>query len=97
MSELLGYISSTSILGVFPLDSILHFVIGALITIYCLKFKIKFIYGAVIILIVGLTKEVYDSSTIGSTMNEHFIDMFATFLYPFLLGVVRLIKNRRLN
>ena len=75
-------ISSTLVAGV-KLDYILHFLVGAIVTILLLKLtKLQFSLIFLIVLFLELTKEFFDSFILSSTLGGHLIDIICTMLYP---------------
>lgn len=86
-------ISNTKILGILPLDLILHFIVGALLTIIGQIRKINLKWTILIILILSLIKEYLDSSTMTSSVSESLKDIATTMIYPILIFIVVKIKK----
>jgi len=92
-AKLLAPISDIVIFGPVTLDLILHFIIGALITIILLKYtKLEFFKIFLIVLLLELFKEFCDSFILTSTLKGHLVDIFATMIYPVTIGLIRRFK-----
>lgn len=81
------------IFGVIPLDKVLHFLIGMLITIVLRWRKVSINKILLLIFILELIKETHDSFVLNNTMEEHILDALVTFLYPALIWVIIKIKS----
>lgn len=91
----LGFISNYKIAGVLPLDWTLHFIIGAIVTIICLKKGMSFFKTACLIIGMALGKEVYDYFFhLPKDYWEFVSDFFITVLYLGLLFGARKVKNK---
>jgi|GEM_PF-4906275 len=90
----LGFISNYKIAGVLPLDWTLHFIIGAVVTVVCLKRGMSFFRTACIIIGMALGKEFYDYFFHLPKDHMEFVsDFFITVLYLGVLFCVRKFKN----
>ena len=95
LHKYLTYISSTKIFGVIPLDRTLHFLIGALITIICLKknFKLRTIF--LLLFVIATLKEINDYFFhFKADWKEYAGDFLITFTYLFFVYLIREIKKR---
>jgi hypothetical protein len=86
MNHFLGLISETRLMGFIPLGMILHITISAVITIILLKRGMKFKHVALVVFLIGISKEILDCFVINNTLKKHIIDMcydmsFPAFLY----------------
>ena len=85
LNKILGYISVTKIYGVIPLDIICHLLIGYLLTLVCIRFKIKVVETLMIVTTLALLKEYKDSFILGgSPMLEHIKDVVVSILPVFI-------------
>jgi hypothetical protein len=80
-------VSHTILFGFIPLGMILHIGISAAIMIILLKRGMKFKHAALIVFIVGLTKEILDCFVINNTLQKHIKDMCYDMSYPAFLYV----------
>jgi len=95
LHKYLTYISSTDILGVIPLDLTLHFIIGAIITIICLKKKLKLSTVFILLFIIASLKEINDYFFHWKAdWTEYAGDFVVTFGYLFLVYLYRKLKKR---
>lgn len=85
ISHLLGTISVTKIFGIIPLGMVLHISISAAITVILLKRGMKFKYVALIVFLVGLSKEILDCFVLNNTLKKHILDMCYDMSYPAFL------------
>lgn len=84
-------ISNYQVFGVLPLDKILHFFIGAILTVGLRLMGVKPSWTLFFVTMIAVVKEVIDSYTINNSNLEHFVDILVSILYPLLLlGVARL-------
>ena len=87
-------ISNYKILGIFPLDKILHVVAGMIITIVMRSFGLRMRWVILCLVILEIIKESIDSTVYTATGSEHAMDILATFAYPLLLFVIIQIKKK---
>ena len=82
INTIFGYISTTSLFGIMPLDIICHFLVGLTIGLFLVKLNVKLGPIFVIILAIALGKEYYDSFTLGNanTILEKIKDVFFTII-----------------
>lgn len=95
-------ISNYKIAGFIPLDKVLHFLVGMLVTIILRTKKVKISRIMILLITLEVIKEVHDSYTLNSSLLEEFLDFFCTLSYPLLLFIVikskqKLQKNILLN
>jgi hypothetical protein len=88
------FISNYQILGIIPLDKVLHVVIGAIITICLRAFKFRLRYVGLVLGGLCVVKEVIDLNTLNSSVIESIMDTLATFVYPVLLAGAMWLKAR---
>ena len=95
LRDILGQISQTKIWGVIPLDIILHSLVGIAVTLVILKKKKKGHFLALIIVsLLAILKEIYDSGTMTATLLEAIKDILVTILFPLLLIGVSYFKKK---
>lgn len=94
MREFSIYISETKLLGILPLDGVLHFLIGMALTIVLLRLKINFKVTTLIVFMIQICKEIYDSQVMTATLQEHLIDTIFTMIYPSAIFIIRFIKSK---
>lgn len=92
-NKFFGLISKTTIMGVVPLDTTLHIIVGFLITFIGLKMKISFLKVFIFLLILESIKAVSAAMTIDHDIFHGMKEFFATFTYPAMLWGVRKLKN----
>jgi hypothetical protein len=92
--NILGFISKYQIFGFIPLNATLHLLISTTIAIYLLKKKFKPIKVFIIILMLGILKELFDSNALGNTWQKHIRDMCINLIFPTLVLIVEYIKNK---
>lgn len=92
LQELSHYITNTMIAGVLPLDSVVHALVGLIITVILLKFRFKFWWTMLVVLLAAVTKEIYDSFSLNNNYDEHLLDLLATLAYPIILSMARFLK-----
>lgn len=85
-------ISEIKILGILPLDSLLHFIVGIVFIALLRKFKISLGKATIFLLVIALSKEFFDSFTLTSSIREAILDISATMIYPSLVYLIRFIK-----
>lgn len=91
MNGLLGQISTGTIFGIIPLDLFLHFLIGGIITIFCLVKKVGHFYTFLALVSIAGLKEANDYFFHHySNWEEYATDFCITFLY---LGLSLAIKK----
>ena len=96
LNDLMGYISVTKLFDFLPLDLTLHCLIGAFITIFALHKGLSL--KVVFFLLVGIAglKELNDYFFhYRSDWQEYASDFAVTFVYIFIIFIVRLFKNRK--
>jgi hypothetical protein len=87
LHNLLGYISTTKLFGWIPLDILVHFSMGMIITILALK-KLKSSSKAFLItLALAILKEIFDSFSLTASWEEALKDVLITLIYPLLILV----------
>ena len=94
LTQAFRYISTTKIFGLIPLDSVLHVVVGAILTILLIKLKIRYIYIFLILLIISVIKEIYDYPTMTFSYREAFIDTALTYAYFCIHIIIKKIRRR---
>ena len=93
LRDVFGFISTYKIAGIIPLDIIAHLLVGFLIMVFLLrKLNLKYHWSLLVVLIISLLKEYYDSLGPGRTMDEHLKDVLFTLVFPFIIGFIRFIK-----
>lgn len=93
--ELLGFISKYQIFGIIPLNATLHLLISAIITITLIKKGVKALNVFILIFLLGLTKEIFDSQALGNTMEKHIRDMGLNLVFPLIFLAISLIKRKK--
>ena len=89
--EVQQFISKYHILGFIPLDKTLHFLIGALITIIMRWGRVKMRFIFLVLLILGIAKEINDYGVLNHSWGEQFLDVGVSFIYPLvLLGIIKI-------
>ncbi|HXH73682.1 MAG TPA: hypothetical protein VNJ08_01860 [Bacteriovoracaceae bacterium] len=92
------FISNYMVMGLVPLDKVLHFLVGLIITLVMrfLSFKMKYVF--LLLAALEIIKEFNDYAVLNSSRLEQVYDIVATFLYPLiLLGVLRFKERLRLK
>ena len=87
-------ISKTYILGVIPLDTTLHIVVGFLITFIGLRMGYKFWKVFLFLFVLESIKAIHASFTIDHDILHGLKEFFATFIYPAWVYLVRRIKEK---
>lgn len=87
-------ISSYQILGIIPLDKVLHFIVGMILTIVMRKMNFRFRWVFGILVMLEAVKEFIDSYAYSSTLEEHLLDALATLSYPTIILIVIYIKKK---
>jgi hypothetical protein len=87
INNIFGYISNNDLFGVIPLDIICHIIIGLVVTKVCLKLNLGFIKTLIVVSIMAIGKEYYDSFVLynGNKALEHFKDIFFTLVPIFFM------------
>lgn len=92
--NILGTISNTVLFGWLPLDMLLHFTLGAVITIL-LRLKGKSpTFAFVIVLLLEIAKEIFDSFSLTATWEEAIKDLLITMIFPVLLLITVTLKKK---
>lgn len=94
LKDFLGYISDTVLFGWLPLDIVVHFILGILITVICFKITKSAIKSFVICLALAILKELYDSTTLVASWTEALKDIAVTLIYPVIFLSVAYIKKK---
>ncbi|GEM_PF-6611121 len=87
------FMSTYLVFGIFPLDKVLHLLVGMFITIVMRLFKFRMRMIFLIIAVVALIKEAIDSRIMTNTIEENILDAIATFSYPLLLHLAIKVKS----
>lgn len=87
-------ISSYYVLGFLPLDKVLHFAVGVLITLLLRwrNIRMPVIFSATIAL--AIAKEVIDSFVLNNSLSEHVIDILVTIIYPTMVWGILVIQQK---
>ena len=94
MDTFFAYINHTQLLGIIPLDSFLHFFLGAIISIIGLKYNYRLLYIFFFLLIIVIIKELNDYHFAYKTQYFAYLsDILASLIYIPLIAVIRKIKN----
>lgn len=80
--NLLGYISNTKIAGIIPLDIVMHLFVAYLIMVILLKCNVKIIRAYLIVLVLSLFKEVFDSFSLTNVIGENIKDLLVSMIFP---------------
>lgn len=80
--NLLGYISNTKIAGIIPLDIVMHLFVAYLIMVILLKCNVKIIRAYLIVLVLSLFKEVFDSFSLTNVIGENIKDLLVSMFFP---------------
>ncbi len=96
LNNVLGYISNTKLWGFIPLDVIMHLLVSYLIMFIMLWRKVRFRYAYLVVLLLSLIKEFYDSFTLTNVLSENIKDLLVSMCFPTLLLVVWKIKGRKI-
>lgn len=97
IDQVFRFISSYMIAGILPLDKLLHFLFGLIITVILLKKKYTLKSVFILLLILELSKEYYDSYVMTNTLVENILDFLTTFIYPVIIYLVRKFKSSRFS
>lgn len=93
--ELQSFIDNTILWGWLPLDIPAHFFVGAFFTILLIKMKFKFKQVYTTILVLALSKELWDYFFMGHTQwLESCKDILVTCGYVSILAGIRKLKER---
>jgi VanZ family protein len=90
----LGYISDTVLFGWLPLDILVHFILGIIITVICFKYTKSAVKSFIICLLLALAKEAYDSTTLIASWQESVKDVIVTLIYPIIFLITAYLKKR---
>lgn len=94
MSEILRFISSYRIVGIIPLDLLLHFLVGMIWTIVGLRKDYSFKFVCIGLIIIALLKELYDYNFVYIThWSEYVSDFLVTLVYIAILFFTRKLKT----
>lgn len=96
VSDIFALISRTTIYG-FPLDTTLHIIVGFLVTFVGLKLKFSFLRVFIFLLIMESIKATFAAMTIDHDILHGMKEFFATFLYPALLWLIKIIKYQKIK
>lgn len=80
--NLLGYISNTKIAGIIPLDIVMHLFVAYLIMVILLKCNVKIVRAYLIVLVLSLFKEVFDSFSLTNVIGENIKDLLVSMFFP---------------
>ncbi len=92
LNSILGWISHYKILDFIPLDSTLHFVIGAAVTIFMLRRGWALWKVFLIVLAMGISKELYDLTSRFARIEDSLFDVSITISYCVIVALIRRIK-----
>lgn len=92
--NLLGMISRTTLWGWLPLDMVLHFSLGALITIILRLRGKSALFAVVVVFLLEVTKEIFDSFSLTATWEEAIKDMIVTMFFPVMLLITIQVKRK---
>lgn len=84
INNILSFIGSFRLFGIIPLDIIAHLSISTIITIALRKLKSNYYSIILIISILGITKEIYDSTIVECHILEHVKDMCINITFPII-------------
>ena len=85
--------SRSQVCDLIPLGKTLHFFIPMFIMIFCLHKGMNFKNIFIGIFILGISKEIYDLTTIDSNILDSCRDMALDMAYPTLVLLVKIIKT----
>jgi len=94
LHNFLGYISNTKIAGIIPLDNVVHFLVGTIVTIIAIKFGNSLKKSTLIVIVLSLGKEIFDSFSLTNELGENIEDFLVTVAYPVLLFFARKLKSK---
>lgn len=92
--HILGFISKYQIFGFIPLNATLHIFFSSIFTIILIKKGVKAFNAFLFIFFLGITKEIFDSQTLGNTWQKHIRDMSLNLIFPSMVLFVSYIKNK---
>ncbi len=89
--EVQQIISNYLVFGFLPLDKLLHFLVGAILAAGLRLSGRTFRTTFILIGVIAVVKEVIDSFTLNSVLEEHCLDIIVTLIYPTVMyGIHRL-------
>jgi hypothetical protein len=87
-------VSNYQVLGVIPLDKLLHVLVGILLTLVVRRLGKGLRAATLLVAGVALAKEVNDFFVLNSSLGEQLLDILATVAYPLLVWSVASIRRR---
>lgn len=86
--KILGYISNTKIAGEIPLDIVMHLFVAYIIMFTLLKLKVNHAKAYLIVFVLSISKEVFDSFSLTNTLLENFKDLAISMILPTILVLI---------
>lgn len=99
-NQMLGMISKTYIFEIVPLDLVLHFFVGMIISMIVVYYKKSPLLAMIITSILAFIKEFNDYFVLESVLSEQVLDFIFTILFSVLLFLIKWIKkclNNKIN
>ena len=94
--SLLGFISNTKIVGVIPLDIVMHLLVSYLLMAVLIVKKVPFRFAYLSVFILAIAKEIFDSFSLTNELEENLKDLVISMILPTILLMVWKIKGQRI-
>ncbi len=94
--SILGYISNAKIVGIIPLDIVLHLSVSYLLMVLLILKKVPFRFAYLSVFILSISKEIFDSFSLTNELEENLKDLTISMILPTVLLIVWKIKGRRI-
>lgn len=89
----MGKLSKTYLFGLIPVDGLLHFAIGLILTLVLRKKGLSPIMTVTLIALIQLLKEFLDSFSMTATFEEALKDTVITLIFPVLNLILFYVKR----
>lgn len=91
-----GFFSNTKIVGEVPLDVVMHLGVSYALMVVLLIKKVRFRIAYGIIFLLSIAKEIMDSFSLTSSIEESIKDILVSMIFPTLLLIIWKVKRKRI-
>jgi hypothetical protein len=94
INSFLNFVGNYRIAGFFPLDILAHLLVSIIVTVTLRRKKYGYSVIFLTMLVLGISKEYYDSFVMNSHILEHTKDMIMNLIYPTISYGIYKIKKK---
>lgn len=94
--KIFGFFSNTKIAGEIPLDIVMHLGVSYILMVILIIKKVKFRIAYGVVFLLSISKEIMDSFSLTSSVEESFKDIIVSMIFPTILLLVWKFKRKRI-